>query len=114
MQKPVSAATFLLLAFFFADKYGLSCSTDWIVTAAIVSAAVAIATPPVPGGGAIAYSALLLPLGIPTEALTVALAIDIVIDFLVTAFQMSTLQLTLVNTTANLGLVDMEVLRQDE
>jgi Na+/H+-dicarboxylate symporter len=114
IEKPATAAFFLLLVFFLADQYDVTCSISWICIAVFVSAVVAIASPPVPGGAAVALTALFVPVGIPMEALAIALAIDIVIDFFKTAFQMTVLQLSLVNISAGMGSIDANVLRDPE
>lgn len=114
IQKPIVAAYFLLLVFFFASQYGISCSIGWICVAVFVSAVVAIAAPPIPGGMAVAYSVLFLQLGIPMEAMAIALAIDIVIDFFITAFHMFVLQLSLVSISSKMGMIDEDALRRDE
>ena len=110
MHKPVSAVYNMLLVFFFAEKYGINCSVSWIITAVIIASIIAIATPPIPGGGAIAYSVVFAQMGIPEEALAVALAIDIIMDFLLTAFEMLVLPLSLINISSGLGLIDKDVL----
>ena len=110
MHKPVSAVYNMLLVFFFAEKYGINCSVSWIITAVIIASIIAIATPPIPGGGAIAYSVVFAQMGIPEEALAVALAIDIIMDFFLTAFDMLVLPLSLINISSGLGLIDKDVL----
>lgn len=110
MHKPVSAVYNMLLVFFFAEKYGINCSVSWIITAVIISSIIAIATPPIPGGGAIAYSVVFAQMGIPEEALAVALEIDIIMDFFLTAFDMLVLPLSLINISSGLGLIDKDVL----
>ena len=76
-----------------------------------IAAIVAIAMPPIPGGGAVAYTVLFAQIGIPAEALSVALAIDILTDFLITAFDMFVLPLTLINVSSRLSMIDREILR---
>ncbi|MBO4331168.1 MAG: cation:dicarboxylase symporter family transporter, partial [Oscillospiraceae bacterium] len=111
MHKPVAAVYNLLLVFYFAARYGVDCSVSWIVVAALVSAVLAIATPPIPGGGAAAYTILFMQLGIPMEALAVALTIDILTDFPVTAFEMFVLPFTLINVSSGLAMIDADTLR---
>ena len=48
------------------------------------------------------------------EAMAIALAIDIVIDFFITAFHMFVLQLSLVNISSRMGMIDKDALRRDE
>ena len=112
MHKPLTAVYNMVLVFFFANKYNIHCSISWIIIAVIVCSIVAIATPPIPGGGAIAYSVIFTQMGIPADAMSVALAIDIIIDFVLTAFEMLLLQLTLIHTSNSLGMLDRSVLAE--
>ena len=100
-----------MIVFFFADKYGVHCSVTWIAIAVFISAVVAIATPPIPGGGTVAYSILFLQLGIPKEALAIALALDVLADFLITAFDVLVLPMTLIQIASKLGMIDIEIVR---
>jgi Na+/H+-dicarboxylate symporter len=111
MHKPITAIYNTLLMFFFANRFGVSCSIGWICVAVFISAIVSIATPPIPGGGAIAYSVLFSQMGIPEAALAVALAIDLIMDFVITAMEMYVLPLALINISSGLGLIDTDTLR---
>ena len=111
MHKPITAAYNLLIIFFFAARYDVSCSVGWICVAVFISSIISIATPPIPGGGAIAYSILFTQMGIPSEALAVALALDIITDFIITSFEMLVLPLSLINVAAGLGMINEDVLR---
>lgn len=111
MHRPITAIYNTLLIFFFANRFGVSCSIGWICVAVFISAIVSIATPPIPGGGAIAYSVMFSQMGIPEAALAVALAIDLIMDFVITAMEMYVLPLALINISAGLGLIDEDTLR---
>lgn len=111
MHKPIAAVYNLLLVFYFAGRYDIPCSVGWIAVAVFICSIIAIATPPIPGGGAVAYSIIFAQMGIPTEAMAVALAIDIITDFMITAFEMFVLPLSLINESAGLGMIDLTILR---
>jgi Na+/H+-dicarboxylate symporter len=111
MHKPVSAVYNLLIVFYFAERYDVSCSVGWLVVAVFISSIIAISTPPIPGGGAIAYTIIFAQMGIPSQALAKALAIDIITDFFVTAFEMLVLPVSLLNISAGLGMLNSDVLR---
>ena len=111
IHKPFTAIYNLLLIFYFAARYGVPSSLTWIILAVAVSAIVAVATPPIPGGGAVAYAILFAQMGIPAEAMAVAFAIDILTDFVNTAFDMFSLQISLVHSAYRLGMVDLDTLR---
>lgn len=112
VHKPMGAIYNQLVLFFFAAKFGVSCSVGWLVIAVIISGVIAIATPPIPGGGAVGYTVLFSQMGIPMDALAIALTLDIITDFLITAFEMLVLPLSLINIAAGLGMIDKEVLRK--
>lgn len=111
VHKPMGAIYNQLILFFFAAKFGVSCSVGWLVIAVIISSVIAIATPPIPGGGAVGYTVLFAQMGIPAEALAIALTLDIITDFLITAFEMLALPMSLINIAASLGMIDENVLR---
>ena len=114
IHKPISAINNLLLAFYFARVYGVECSAEWIIMAILIAWILAVATPPIPGGGAIAYSMLLSQLGIPSEGLAVILALDILTDFIITALEMFMLPLSLIQIANRLGIIGQSVLRNEK
>ena len=60
-----------------------------------------------------AYTLLFAQLGIPVEAITVALAVDILFDFLMTAGDMYTLPLILADFTADINKIDLDIFREE-
>ena len=99
------------MAFFCASNYGVGCSPVWLITAWLVASILAMSTPPIPGGAAIAYSMLLSQLGIPAGALAVILAVDLFSDFVITGNELLMRKFTIINAAAKLGLLDTEALR---
>lgn len=111
MHKPIAAVYNLLLVFYFAAVYKVSCSPTWLVLAVFVCAIVAIATPPIPGGGAVAYTILFSQMGIPQEAMAIALTLDVLSDFAITAFEMFCMPLSLIHSARQLNMIDLETLK---
>ncbi len=111
MHRPISAVYNLLLAFYFAAYYQVHCSISWIVLAVIVSGILAVAAPPIPGGGAMAYAILFSQLGIPSDAITIAFTIDILTDFVITAFEMFCMPFSLIHSARRFNMIDLDVLR---
>ena len=112
MHKPMLALYYLLVVFYFAGTLGVPASPIWLAVAVLTCAIMAIAVPPIPGGGAIAYSVLFSQMGIPAEeAMPLALAIDMLSDFACTGMEMFCLQLSLVNAAAELNMADLVVMR---
>jgi len=102
--KPTISMFYMLLCFYFASKYGVGVSISWIVTAIIITSVAAISTPPIPGGASAAYTIMLLQLGLPTEALALALTVDMLFDFLITGGDMFMLLLEILRISKRLGM----------
>lgn len=113
VHNPIAACYNVILVIFFAALYGVPCSIGWLVIGVVVSTVVAIASPPIPGGAAIVYALLFTQMGIPEEALAVVLVLDVITDFIVTAFECYVLPISMVNVAASLDLLDRDVLRKE-
>lgn len=68
----------------------------------------ALAVPPVPGGGIACYSIIFLQLGIPVEALGIAVVLEILLDFLSTTLNMVAVTIDMVQVAAKLDMLDEE------
>ena len=110
MFKPATALNYLVTAVFFAKFYGIEISVSWIVSLVFCSSVLAMATPPIPGGAMTSYTVLFTQLGIPAEALAVALACYTLFDFIDTGFNQLSLPFCLLNLAAKFGLVDRDIL----
>lgn len=110
MFKPATALNYLVTAVFFAKFYGIEISVSWIVSLVFCSSVLAMATPPIPGGAVASYTVLFTQLGIPSEALAVALACYTLFDFIDTGFNQLSLPFCLLNLAAKFGMVDRSVL----
>lgn len=110
--KPTTALNYLAVTLFFAESYGVEVSAAWLVVMILTVTVLALATPPIPGGALTAYTVLFAQLGIPVEALAVALACDTIFDFVDTGFDQFLLPFALLNQASRLGMVDREVLKK--
>lgn len=72
----------------------------------------AIATPPIPGGAITAYTVLFSQLGIPAEAIAVALACDTILDFICTGGDQFMIPFAILNQANRLGLVNKDILKR--
>lgn len=111
MHKPTTAAYYLIIVMHFASVYHVQCTPVWLLLAVFICIVVAVSAPPIPGGGAAAYTILFLQLGIPDEALAVALTLDIITDFLLTSFDTFTLQMALINISSRMNRIDKNMLQ---
>jgi len=73
------ATTALLIA----QLFGVEVSAAGVASLLITASVITLATPGVPGGAFVAFSALLLQLGVPAEALTYIIGIDAVMDLFI-------------------------------
>ncbi len=104
---------FFIISLGLAEYYGLAMPLSWVVTAVLVSALVAIATPPVPGGFMTSCTVLLSQLGIPTEAVALVVAANVILDFFMTSCGISSLQSELLLAANRLGMLDEGLLRKE-
>lgn len=109
---PGAIVLFFAAGLCMAQIYGVEISPSWLVSAVLISVVLAVAAPPVPGGALTCYTILFAQLGIPTEAIAVAITLNIVMDFLATAVNLLCLQVELVELAGDLKLLDIDALRR--
>ena len=107
---PFCAIYFLIINFYMAECHGVAISLVWMLIAVFISTILAIASPPIPGGTLTCYTVMFLQLGIPAEALAVALALDVLFDFMATALNMVLLELELAQQAKSLNMLDPAIL----
>lgn len=113
MFKTGGAMGFLVLALGLAEFYGVAMSLSWVVTGVLTAGLLAIAAPPVPGGSLTCYTVLLAQLGIPDEAIGLAVAGNVLLDFFMTSCGISCLQSELMLSANKLGMLDRERLEKE-
>ena len=106
MFKTGGAVGFFVLALGLAEFYGVAMPLSWIVTGVLTAGLLAIAAPPVPGGSLTCYTVLLAQLGIPDEAIGLAVAGNVILDFFMTSCGISCLQSELILSANRLGMLD--------
>ena len=112
--KTGGALGFFVLALGLAEFYGVTMPLSWVVTGVLVSGLLAIAAPPIPGGSLTCYTVLLTQLGIPDEAIGLAVAGNVILDFFMTSCGISCLQSELILAANQLGLLDQDRLKKEE
>ena len=108
---PGAIVLFVAAAFGMAETYGVAITPIWMLTAFIISVILAIAAPPVPGAALTCYTVLFMQLGIPTEAIAVVIALNVILEFVATAVNLFCLQTELVELSGALQTLKTEVLR---
>lgn len=112
MFPPATAIYFILICVYTAEVYGIECSLAWFVLAIFSAVILAIASPPIPGGTLTCYTIMFVQLGLPEEALVVALALDVIFDFVATGMNMFTLQQELLIQAKGMDMVKEKILRE--
>lgn len=112
--KPASAVIFFITSLYLAEMYQIEISAFWFITAFVICFIMSVATPPVAGGTAVAYTIIFIQLGIPTKVLAVILALDVVFDFVITATDKVVACTTLLNLASKNGLVNEKQLHKPE
>lgn len=74
---------------------------------------VSMAVPPVPGGGTCVYMVIFAQLGIPAEAVAIAVAVEILMDYVTTAGDVVLEPLMLVKAADSIGAVDRQILAEE-
>ena len=113
MFKTGGAVGFFVLAMGLAEFYGVAMPLPWVVTGVLTAGLLAIAAPPVPGGSLTCYTVLLTQLGIPEEAIGLAVASNVILDFFMTSCGISCLQSELMLSANKLGMLDREQLEKE-
>lgn len=109
---PGAAVIFLAAGLCMAEVYGVPISPAWLISALLITVVLAVAAPPVPGGGLTCYTMLFLQLNIPAEAVAITLALNVILEFFGTAVNLFCLQAELVELAGSLDRLDVETLRR--
>ena len=108
---PGVAIQFFIVSLCIGQSFGTEITIVWIITSIITSTILAIATPPIPGGGLSCYTILFAQLGIPSAGIALVISIDLLMDAFLTACNLAFLQTELILSAKKLNLLDEEKLR---
>ena len=109
---PSAIIVYLTVSLSMAEAWGVPITSSWLMIAAFISVILAIATPPIPGGGLTCYTMLFLQLQIPTEAIGITIALNMFLEFIATATNIACLQMELTELSAEMHMLDTACLRK--
>ena len=109
---PGFSVLYFVMGLCMAEIYGVEISPVWLATALIIAVVLAVATPPIPGGALVCYTILLLQLEIPAQAIALAVAINVILDFFATAVDLFCLEAELTELAGELKMLDIRKLRE--
>lgn len=110
---PGAVVLFLTASLCLAEVYGVAISLPWVMNAMVISFLLAVAAPPVPGGALTCYMMLTAQLGLPSEAVAIAIAFNVILEFVTTAVNVAGLQLELVELSSSFGMLNLDALRAE-
>lgn len=110
---PVSTVASTILTLYAAECYQVPVSLVWSIMALFLAVTLAAAGPPTAGIGILTYTVMFSRLGIPAQALTIVLAGDILMGFVIYPVNQAMLQLQLVLEADGLGLLKHNILQKD-
>lgn len=108
---PGTSMYFLVICIYVADLYQVECSLFWFVLLVTMITILTPAAPPIPGGTLTCYTIMFTQLGLPSEALPLAMALDVLFDFIATGMNMFHLQLSLIIQSGKMGILNRDILR---
>ncbi len=114
LYMPTTEIVFIAAGLTMAAAYDVPITVPWLIMLVIICVLLAMATTPVPGGALMFYTVLFLQLGIPAEALAIVLPIDMLLDYILTATSVTSLQELLVFSADKLGLLNRDILVSEQ
>ena len=102
---PNLAVMFFVTSLCIGENFGAAITPLWLVTSIFISGVLAIATPPIPGGALSCYTILFAQLGIPAEGIAIAISVDMLMDYFITACDLACLQEELYIDAHKLGMI---------
>lgn len=106
-------AMFIPIVLTFAENYRIAITPVWLILAYITVWLISFAVPPVAGGAIMGLTVVFTQLGIPMEAMGIAIALNAITDFPLTAMNVMGWQLTMIDVADSLGRLDKETLRKE-
>lgn len=110
---PGVAINMLIISLYMAEQYQVPISFLWLLIAVFLSTILAIASPPISGASLLTYAVIFSQLGIPTQALGIAMMADILMGFMAVALDQAFLQLEMTLLADDAQLLDKERLHSN-
>jgi len=110
--KPGASILYFLMAIFTAEVYSVPTSLSWFASAFLMCIILGIATPPVPGGTLASIAVLFAQLQLPETGIALALALNVILDFVGTPTNLVSAQSMLALSAKNFNLIDESILKK--
>lgn len=103
----------LAIGYGFASIYNVPISLPWLLIAAVTSTMLSIAAPPIPGGALTCFSVMIHQLGIPSTAIALAMALDVIFEMFATFSNLTCLKCELILVARKLGRLNIHKLKSE-
>ena len=110
---PAGTVASMIVILYEASSAGVAVSPFWLLMAVLLTITLQAASPPVTGIGLLSYAVIFTQLGIPEDALTTAMVVDILFGFVTAPLNQAMLQLELVLEADRSGALDRETLERE-
>jgi Na+/H+-dicarboxylate symporter len=114
LYKPGFFALLFGIGIGLAESCNIPITLSWLLIFFLTILLVNFAVPPIPGGAMLGFTIAFAQIGIPMEAMGVAIAINAIVDFPATVSNVSGWQLTLIDVADSLNMIDQKVLHKEE
>ncbi len=112
LYKPGFVVGLFIMALCMAESYGIPITPLFLVMSVLTVGLLSMALPPIPGGALSVFTVLFAQLGIPAEALALAIAANGILDFFETAAGVACLQMQVTLATESVGMLDKDDLKR--
>lgn len=110
---PHAVNLFILVPLFAAQLYGVELTAGSIVLCVINAVVLSVAAPPIPGGAISCYTLMFLQLGVPLEAISLAAAANVVLDFTATSGNIMALMIQTSHGASKLDMLNHDIIRKN-
>ena len=112
IYKPGFVIGLFVVVLCMAEYYGIHITPQFLIMAILTVGILSMAAPPVPGGALSVITVMFVQLGIPEEAIALAVAISSVLDFFMTSAGLSCLQIQVMFAAESVGMLDRNSLEK--
>ncbi len=112
LYKPGFVVGLFTLGLCMAESYGILITPLFLFMSILTVGLLSMALPPIPGGALSVFTVMFAQLGIPEEALALAVAVNAILDFFMTAAGVACLQVQVALAAESVGMLDEKKLKR--
>ncbi len=113
LYKPGFVIGLFSLGLCMAESYGIPITPLFLFMSVLTAGLLSMALPPIPGGALSVFTVMFAQLGIPEGALALAVAVNAILDFFMTAAGVACLQVQAALASESVGMLDEKKLKKN-